>query len=77
MHWKQQRQHKNKQRNVGWKWDKSTKIKVVGKTKIDRIKSQQIRKSYAIQPTHECVERRREWDEHITRMDAVRLDKIS
>ena len=31
-----------------------------------------------IQPIHEWVERRtREWDEHVTRMDAERLFKIS
>jgi len=51
--------------------------KIVGKTKINRIRSQQIRKSCSIQPVHEWVERRGEWDQHITRMDAERLVKIS
>ena len=52
--------------------------KIVGKTKRDRIRSQQIRESYGIQPTNEWLERRRrEWDEHVTRMDAERLVKIS
>ena len=47
--------------------------KIVGKTKMDRIRSQQIRKSCG-----EWVERkRRESDEHVTRMDAERLLKIS
>jgi hypothetical protein len=51
--------------------------KIVGKTKIDRIRSQQIRESCGIQPVNEWVERRREWDEHVTRMDAERIFKIS
>ena len=46
--------------------------KVIGKT-IERIRSQQIRESYGIQPIKEWVERRRrEWDELVTRMDAQR-----
>ena len=49
--------------------------KIVGKTKIDRIRSQEIRESCGIQPINEWVERRRrrrrrEWDEHVTRIDA-------
>ena len=52
--------------------------KIVGKTKIDRIRSQQIRISCGIQPVNEWVERRRrEWDKHVTRMDAELLIKIS
>ena len=52
--------------------------KIVSKTKIDRIRSEQIRESCGIQPSNEWVEkRRRGWDEHITRMDAERLVKIS
>ena len=52
--------------------------KIVGKTKIDRIRSQQIGESCGIQPTNEwVVRRRREWDEGETRMDAERLVKIS
>ena len=44
--------------------------KIVGKTKIGRIRSQQIRESFGIQPVNEWVERiRREWDQHTTRMD--------
>ena len=47
---------------------------IIGKTKVDRIRSQQIRESCDIQPINEQVtSRRREWDEHITRMDAERL----
>ena len=46
--------------------------KIVGKTKIDRIRSQQIREYCGIQPINEWVERRRrrrrEWVEHVTRM---------
>ena len=38
--------------------------KIVGKTKIDKIKSQQIRESCGIPHINEWVERRREWDEH-------------
>ena len=57
--------------------DESTKEKV-GKTKIDRIRSQQIRESSGIQPINDQVEMRRgEWDKHVTRMDAERLVKIS
>ena len=54
--------------------------KIVGKTKIDRIRSQQIRESCGTQPINEWEEirrRRREWDEHVTNMDAERLVKIS
>ena len=51
--------------------------KIFGKTKIDRIRSQQIRKSCGIQPIHECVERRKEWDEHVTRVNAERLVQFS
>ena len=50
--------------------------KIVAKTKIDRIRSQQIRESCGIQPINEWVGRR-EWDEHVTRMDAERLVKIT
>ena len=39
--------------------------KIVGKTKIDKIRSQQIKKSYSIQPLDERMERRRKWDEHV------------
>ena len=43
--------------------------KIVGKTKIDRIGSQQIRESCGIQPINELEERRRgELDKHVTRM---------
>ena len=39
--------------------------KIVAKTKIDRIRSQQIRESCGIRPTNEWVKRRkREWDQH-------------
>ena len=48
----------------------------MAKTKIDRIRSQQIRESCGIQPIDEWVERRREWGEHVTRMDAEILVKI-
>ena len=51
--------------------------KIVGKTKIGSVRSQQIRESCFIQPINKWVERRREWDEHVTRMDAERLVKIS
>ena len=52
--------------------------KIVGKTKIDRIRSQEIRESCGILLINEWLERRRrEWDRHVTRMDAERLVKIS
>ena len=52
--------------------------KIVVKTKIDRIRSQQIRESCGIEPINEWVERRRrEWDQHVTRMDAEKSVKIS
>ena len=53
--------------------------KIVGKTKIDRIRSQQIRESCGIQLVNKWLERRRimrrrrEWEEYVTRMDAERL----
>ena len=57
----------------------ANEIKVL--RKIDRIRSQQIRESCGRQPINEWVERRRtrrrEWDQHVTRMDAERLVKIS
>ena len=51
--------------------------KIVGKTKIDRIRSQQITESCGIQQINERVERRREWDEYVTRMDVEKSVKIS
>ena len=45
----------------------------------NRIKIQQIRE-FGARPTqtiNEWVERRRKWDQHVTRMDAERLVKIS
>ena len=53
--------------------------KIVDKTKIDRIRSKQIRESCGIEPINEWVERRRrrESDDYVTRMDAERLVKIS
>ena len=51
--------------------------KIVDKTKIHIIRSQQIRESCGIQPINEWVERRkREWDEHVTRIDAEGIVKI-
>ena len=44
---------------------------------INRIRSQQIRESSDIQTNNEWAERRREWDQHVTRMDAEKLVKIS
>ena len=52
--------------------------KIVGKSKIDRIRSQQISESCGIQPVDEWVERRRrEWDKQVTRIDAGRIVQIS
>ena len=52
--------------------------KIVGKTKIDRIRSQQIGEYSVIQPINEWVERkRRECDEHVTRIDAETIVKVS
>ena len=51
--------------------------KIVGKTRIDKIRSQQIRESCGIRTINEWMERRREWDEHVTRMDPERLVKTS
>jgi hypothetical protein len=50
--------------------------KLVGKTKINGMKSQQIRESCGIQPINAWVEGRWEWDQHVTRMEAQRLVKI-
>ena len=67
------------QRNVGSKWDDSTKENSWQNKKIDRIRSQQIWESCGIQSINEWEEirRRREWDQHETRMDAEKLVKIS
>ena len=51
--------------------------KLVDKTKIDRIRCQQIREYCSIKPIHEWIERRREWDQHVTRIYAERIVKIS
>ena len=52
--------------------------KIVAKTKIDRIRNKEIRESFVIHPINEWMEtRRRERNEHVTRMDAERLVKIS
>ena len=52
--------------------------KIVGKRKIGWIRSEQIRESCAIQPINEWIERiRGEWDQHVARMDAEKLVKIS
>ena len=64
------------QTNVGGKRDKVLR-KIVCKTEIGRIRSQQIRESCGTQPINEWVEIRREWDGHVSRMDAERLVKIS
>ena len=51
--------------------------KIVDKTEINRIRSQQIREFCDILPINKSVEiRRRGWDEHVTRMNAKRLVKI-
>ena len=56
----------------------TNEMKVLRKIKIDRIRSQQIKEPCSIQPINEKMERRRrEWDLHVTRMDAERLVKIS
>ena len=52
--------------------------KIFGKTKIGRIRNQQIGESCGLQPINAQVEKRRgEWDEHVTRMNAERSVKIS
>ena len=52
--------------------------KILGKTKIrDRIRSQQIRESCGIQSISKWMERRRELDEHVTRIVAERFFTIS
>ena len=57
--------------------EKKVLRKIVGKTKICRIRSQQIRVSCCIQLINFWVETRREWDEHVARMGSERLVKIS
>ena len=63
-------------------WDEVLR-KIFVKTKMDKIRSQEIRQSCGIQPINERMERRRrrkrrgEWDEYVTRMDTERLVKIS
>ena len=46
--------------------------KIVGKTKINRIRNQEVRVSCGIQPIRGI-----EWDGHVTRMDTDRLVNIS
>ena len=53
----------------------ANEMKVLRKIVGNRIRSQQFRESCDIQPINEWVERR-EWEEHVTRMDAERLVKI-
>ena len=66
---------KKKQTYVGSKSIKN----IVGKTKIEKMRIQQIRESCGIQPINEWLEsgRTREWDENVTKIDAERLFKIS
>ena len=51
--------------------------KSVGKPKRDRIRSQKIIEFCGIQPINKGVERKRERDEHATKMDVETLVKIS
>ena len=52
--------------------------KIVGKPKMDRIRSQQIRESCDIQTINQWVERRsREWCKDVISMDADILVKIA
>ena len=51
--------------------------KIFGKTKIDRIRSQQIREFCNIKSINERMERRRESDDYTRRMDGEGLVKIS
>ena len=52
-------------------------LRKIDKTKIDRIRSQQIRESCGVQPINKWVgRRRREWNGQKNRMDAERLVKI-
>ena len=59
----------------------SNEMKVLGKIvkniKINRTRSRQIREFCGIQPINEWMVRMREWDEHVTRIDAEQLVKIS
>jgi hypothetical protein len=52
--------------------------KIAGKTKESRIRNQQIRETNGIQPINEWMKKSiREWDDHVTRMNAESLVKIS
>ena len=51
--------------------------KIVGKTKINRIRTQQIRESCDIHPIEWMERRRREWDENVMRMNAEKFVKTS
>ena len=61
--------------------EKKVQIKLVAyrySLKIHKIRNQQIRESCGIQPVNEWLKRRRrEWDEHVIKMDAERLVKIT
>jgi len=48
--------------------------KIIGKIKIDRIRSQQSENSIV---SNQLMRRKREWYEHVTRIDAEILVKIS
>ena len=63
------------QTDVGSKWEKSIK-KIVGKTKIDTIRSEQIRESCGIQPINEWKNRMGP-TVGLTIIDEERLVKIS
>ena len=58
MHWEEGQKHK-KNRQMLEANEMKVLRKIVGKTKIDRIRSQQIRQSCCIQPIYEWMERRR------------------
>ena len=69
----------NNQNTIGSKWDENSLLeKLLAKKKVERIRTQQIRKSCGIQQVNEWIERsRRKWDEHVTGMDVESLVKIS
>ena len=50
---------------------------IVSNSKIDKIRSQQIKENTSIQTINDWAERRRrEWDEHVRRVGSERLTKI-
>ena len=56
----------------------NTLRRIIGKTRLDRVRNEYAREQCEIQPINDWVIRRRqEWNDHVSRMDANRIAKIT